>query len=316
MKRIAVLALILALTTGLACGCNSGIFVEELQVSPQDSSLSDDSGTVRVSLNTGAWNIDHISIDGTDAECLYVERNGSGIPGLPPRLKDGCSIRAIRHGVLICSISRPGDKCMDINVEENISTMKRHITVHVTDGIFQKDIHITQEPGGGWVLDSITWADTPEAMETILEPRPDGLIVNNPGAEEVTLKMTVFDNCFRQVQFEEVNADKSAAPHYPDTPAEVEIPDGMLQDGSLSFSGTAVPYESAAKQLNAGLPDVVLDVKFKPGQHKYELILEYLTYSVRYTAHMKTRNGKHTSDHEGIFTSKTPTGKWYGIWTE
>ena len=299
-------------------GCNQDVFVKELEASPGTMSIGYEGGTLKTRFNSGEWKIANALINGTFAEATtwIGNRPFTGFPSpgdtfsgfLSPGDKVD-SIKIQRDGETACTIYRHGSRNLEIKVEENVPTTPRTITLHVADDIFSKSITISQSAGHGWTLDGIVWADTPEYMSTVLESNGNRTVVNN-GSEDVILHIKVFDGCSREVTFKEDGKEGSTVSGRSDILGNIEIPDGMMKDNALSFSGTSIPYGNLTQNLDIPLPDTEAAVHFQPGRHTCEIILEYEIYHVRFNARFRTATGR-IMEKKGLFISKTPTGTWY-----
>lgn len=295
-------------------GCNPDVFVKELEASPGTMSIGYEGGTLKTRFNSGEWKIANALINGTFAEAttwIEGDRPSSGFPKPGDKVD---SIKIHRQGETICTIYRRGSRNLEIKVEENVPTTPRTITLHVADDIFSKSITISQSAGHGWTLDGIVWADTLTYTSDILEPKGGEMTVVNHGNEDIVMNFKIFDGCTREVTFKEDGTDDYSFSVRSDITGNAEIPDGMLADGSLSFSGTNIPYGNMTRNIEIPLPDTEAAVHFPPGQHTCKIILEYEVYKVRFIAHLRTASGR-IMERKGMFSSKTPTG-WYMTRTE
>lgn len=289
-------------------GCNPDVFVKELEASPGTMDIGYEGGTLKTRFNSGDWKIANALINGTfaDATTWIGDRPFTGFPKLGDEVD---SIKIQRDGETACTIYRHGSRNLEIKVEENVPTIPRTITLHVSNDIFSKSIAISQSAGHGWTPDGIIWADKPEYMSTVLESIGNRTVINN-GSEDIVMNIKVFDGCSREVTFKEDGKEGSTVSGRSDILGNIEIPDGMMKDNALSFSGTSIPYGNLTQNLDIPLPDTEAAVHFQPGRHTCEIILEYEIYHVRFNARFRTATGR-IMEKKGLFISKTPTGTWY-----
>lgn len=300
--------------TVMLLGCNPDVFVKELEASPGTMDIGYEGGTLKTRFNSGEWKIDNVLIDGTFAEATTWLEGDSHFTGFPKAGDEADSIKIKKSGETVCTIYRRGRRNLEIKVEENVPTYPRSISLHVSDDIFSKNITILQSAGHGWMLDGIVWADTLAYISDVMEPKGSEMTVVNHGHEDIVMHLKIFDGCSREVTFREDGTDDYSFSVRSDISGNAEIPDGILTDGFLSFSGTSIPYGNMTRNIEIPLPDTEADVHFPPGRYTCKIILEYEVYKVRFNARLRTASG-HIMERKGMFSSKTPTG-WYMTRTE
>lgn len=300
-------AVFLSLVLSMPTACNSDVFVKEFEVSPLDMSVDAGGGVLETRFSSGGWKVVSALVNGTFADCVTWIGNGKYYHGCPKSMDGVDSIQIKNPGGTVCTMSRNGRRTLQMRMSENVSSSPRYIVVVVSDDIFNRNIHVAQAAGNGWMLDRVEWAAELESSSVVLEPKGEGLTVVNSGTEDVVVHVKIFDGCTREVHFME---DASAGSEGQEITGDAEIPDGRLKNGILSFSGVKIPYGSRQLALEVPLPDTEAKVSFKQGRHTCQTILEYEEYEVRFKAFFRTANGS-TMKKEGHFRSKTPTGTWY-----
>ena len=299
----------------LLVACNDEVFVVELTPSQSVLDFSEEGGTAHISFNTGDWSIPALYMDGTGSRSYFLLVDGVEHSIWPPSL-EGEGTLVIKDGArIVAELSRSGPRSLDVTMWENFSSARRTLEISVSDDLFSKTITVSQADCK-WTLESVRWDEASAVSEvlTALEAYP--LTVDNKGNEDVTLRVNVFERCFNSVQFSELPGTGSMAPDFPDPDASVIVPEDVDTDGKLVFAGREVSYGGTLQKFRDGLPQVEKSVVFKPGRHTYKLLIEYKQLTVNYTAVYKTGSGKYRAERKGTFARKSPTGWWYGVWSE
>lgn len=297
----------------LMASCNDEVFVVELTPSRSAVDFSEEGGSVSIGFNTGDWDVRMLFMSGAGSDSYFIVDGGKEFNIWPPSLEGNGTLVIKDGGAVAATISRSSARSLDVAMTENLSVSGRTLSLLVANDLFQKQISVSQK-SCKWTLEDISWNESSVSDETVIVPKSSPLTVNNTGEDDVVLKVKVFDECLRGIRFDEEPV--SGSPDFPDPGAEVAVPEGIDSDGGLVFSAGRVPYRGTLLESSDGIPDVETEVVFRPGRHTYELLIEYRQLTVGYTASYETAGGKHSIRKNGTFTSRMPTGKWYGIWKE
>lgn len=298
--------------------CNGDVFIDELKVPLTEATLDGDGDTLTIRFNTSQWQLTQAyNGEVNEPHTTYYSGKFYTLDG-----KDmgttSCTLDGKGKIVVNCppyelTLIRPNDKELQICMGDNPTKefFQFSLSIRDKDYIQYEDIHLTQNPGSGYVIDGIEYELTPGSIRT--EIREDCFfsytnLKDEPETETYNLNERmnrwIYLSCNTDIHF----AQTGNEPH------TIAIPDIDISQG-LKPSAERIryfQYGSDISFMNVE-PPYLRTMTFQPGDTNLMRLVEYQVYDANYILHL--RNAKTGKLHavQGTMTNWTPMGTigWY-----
>ena len=314
MRLIRVISFIVTLLI-LSAGCNDDVFIEKLVVSQTDFLVPSLGGEIELVMNHPDWMIGRVAVNNVDCEGVVVDEKGKEHYS-SLYLKDYGSAR-YESSYNSMFIKRPDGYHLVLKLGQSFNTEETHFDVYVMNDYEEVVVSLHMEGCAGYSFDRIEYGDVIFATPRGVFEKAWGLTFNNEDDFPVEQDWEVFtDKAVRSVIFP-ANAISSSLPfmYYDEllkytSPFEVEIPDPIIGDDGLTFSGEKVLYDYTNKTLGLPFSDERVSVSFDPGETEMTVFWELMEYSVEYTVWLSHDDGGSPLSFKGVMISKAYTGNW------
>ena len=298
MKR-----LILILTCALfAASCNPGVFIKPLEIefSGTEFDLPFYGGSVTIDVSHGDWEVQNVTFNYIDV---------------------GWRDDVMRYWSNFTSfgITRPLPTRLVLTLDECVKTEPSLIQIFIGNEYESEVVSINVSACAGYSFAEIEYEEpvllVADGYEEVwCESVTNGLDV--PMAWECP----VFDERFaRTLWFPASTVMISDVPYvmWYDTlmefvgePFDVPVPDPLLSDGALSFSGEMVEFSYDEVVLPLVFEQETASVSLAPGSNAVRMFWGYEEYEVGYTIWFTHSGGGRDLCFSGKFTSKAYNGRW------
>lgn len=288
--------LFLLLLLPLLHACNGDVFVDELKVPLTEATLNGDGDTLTLRFNTSNWQLNQAyrgeygdaythylagelyTLDGTDmgrTNCR-LDTKGKIVVDYPP---------------YEITFIRPNDRELQIILGDNPKNEAFDLTLLVCDQDYfqQENIHLTQQPGSGYVIDRIEYDPVPKDVYTkILE---DNYLIDGTD-EPVTRTYNLSERMRRWFTFH-CDADLYLVPTG-DEPPTIIAPAADISQGVKPGTDRIEYFRYGSNMLFVDMePPVMRTLTLKPGYTSIMRLAEYQIYTAYYTLHLRNvKTGK------------------------
>lgn len=310
--------LLLLLLPPLLHACNGDVFVDEVRLPLTEATLGGDGDTLTLRFNTSEWQLCHAyrggygdtythylagklyAPDGTDmgSNTCLLDREGKIVVDYPP---------------YELTFIRPNGRELQILLGDNPTNEPFRFTLAVGDKHYfrQEEIHLTQQPGSGYVIDRIAYE----------------LIPGSTATEVANNLCTPFLNPFDEPQRYTYDFNKRHHRHINltcDTPVllaptgdgepTIELPSADISQG-IKPCTDRIPYF----QYGNALIDMTLAPPYErtlfmpPGLSHIYRVIERQVYQAGYTLYLHNAKTGKPRTVKGTLRSATPTRTlgWY-----
>ena len=296
--------LILILTCALyAASCNPDVFIEPLEIefSGTEFDLPFYGGSVVIDVSHGDWEVQNVTVNHIDA--FWVDEE---------------SMRHVDNFISF-EITRPLPSRLVLTLDESVDSDPSLIQIFIGNGYESEVVSINVGACTGYSFDRIEYGE-PVVLASDGFEQVWSESVDNGSDQPVTWECTVFDDGFcRTLWFPASAVTTDDMPYvmwyetlmkYVGEPFDVPVPDPMLLDGTLTYSGEKVEFTYDKVVLPLDFSQATASVILAPGRNSVRMFWGYEEYEVPYTIWFKHSGEGRDLCFHGKFTSKAYNGKW------
>lgn len=310
MKHVLKYSFTLLILSGLYA-CNSDVFVDKIKLPFVQTTLNGDGDTLTIRFNTTEWQLTG-AYEGDNPYGLsgqYYTLDGTDMGPVPSCLlenKGKIVVKDIQHEL---AFIRSDDKELQVCTGGNITGQPFPFSLLIGNKKHyggEQEIHFTQGPGSGYVIDRIEYSLIPESEGT--ESFEDNYLLYSNSSNEPEVRTYnlnermnrhIYLSCSTAIHFAQTD-DNPPAINLPSADSSQELKPGS--DRIEYFQNGNALVEMSVQ------PPFIRTMTLKPGITNIKRIAEYQVYSTNYTLFL--RNAKTGKPHSvlGTLRSKTPTG--------
>ncbi len=300
MRKLSKIAACIFIVAAVSASCNSEVFVLPLEPSTDFYEAAEEGDSLSVRFRSKSWSIAEVNYND---EYRWDESSSYSDSSLD---FDGNGELTLSKSRFTISFRKEDSHSMKVFIQPNFKDDDVWTTVVISNG-FDKDTLVIRQPRcTGYELDRMEWEGTVSETETRMAKGWSYVTRANTGTDTLRLKQTVFEGARRQVKF----TDLYDFGYFHDD-LTVEVPDGALTDGVLSFNnGEKVAYKTR-KAYYTYNDETVADLIFPPGTEKkryYAILWNMTSYTTPYTMYLRNVTSGKTVKVEGTLYSESPNG--------
>lgn len=301
MKRL-VLFIICAMS---ALSCNPDAFIKPLDVefSGTEFDLPFTGGTIEIEASNGDWEIQRVRLWGDSERPLFSKEE----------------IRYVSEFKSF-ELTRPSPSKLRFTLHESVDSNPGEIQIYIGNKYEYEILTIDIGPCRGYSFDRIEYG-TPvvlsdeDAFEHIWS-----ITADNDSGKLYVWEFPVFNSeysrtfCFPFTAFKTNDMPQAyryeTLMNYVGEPFDVPVPDPLLSDGELTFSGETVQfgYEENVRPIKR--EDINATLNLVPGNNNVDMYWGYSEYEVPYTIWFRHSGEGRDLCFEGKFVNKAHNGKW------
>lgn len=308
MKTLVHIAACLLMLWG-ACGCNSDVFVDNIQPSVSNLSLDGNGESATISFQSSDWNIWSIQTFSNGFRHIYKVYNENGnleMTDYNPYLK-GLGKIECDENMTSFTIERSNSKQIKITANENLRSSDFPFVIVAGNDYESQEIHVSISPSDRYVFNRISYSLDSYSHDMPLEEK-NSMTINNNGNNPLLLHPMPYQGEHHIVTF--ASDSPEAFQLLGEQPIEIEIP--TLNDGVLSMSHDKAVYSPYPQKLPLPFDNTVeKEISVPPHSSQFiTLWLEYECFETAFTLyaiHPKTKKQRIIT---GTLKSKMP-GKCY-----
>ena len=301
MKRL-VLFIICAMT---ALSCNPDVFIEpfEIELSGTEFELPFTGGTIEIETSHDDWKIIRTRLWGEServsqgrGECIYESEFKS------------------------FELTRPQPSRLKFTLHESVDSKPSEIQIHIGNEYEYKILTINIGACNGYSFDRIEYGTPVVLSNEDAHEYIWGITADNNTDELYYWEFPVFNTmygrtfCFPDTAFKTNDMPRAyryeTLMNYVGEPFNVPVPDPLLSDGALTFSGETVQfcYEENSRAIPHN--DIKTTLSLVPGTNNVDMYWGYSEYEVPYIMWFRHSGEGRDLCFEGKFVSKAHNGKW------
>lgn len=299
MKR-----LILILTCALfAASCNPDVFIEPLEIefSGTEFDLPFYGGSVVIDVSHGDWDVQNVTVNHIDA--FWVDEE---------------SMRHVDNFISF-EITRPLPSRLVLTLDESVDSDPSLTQIFIGNGYESEVVTINVSACTDYSFAAIEYEEpvvlVADGYEVVWCE-----MLRNESDVPVVWECPVFDDRFtRTLWFPASTVMTDDMPYvmwyetlmeFVGEPFDVPVPDPLLSDGALSFSGEMVEFSYDKVVLPLEFEQATASVNLVPGSTGVKMFWGYEEYEVGYTIRFTHSGGGRDLCFTGKFTSRAYNGRW------
>jgi hypothetical protein len=301
MRRLCKIAACIFIGAAASTSCNSEVFVLPLEPSQDSYEAAEEGDSLSVRFRSESWRITEVNYNDE-----YRWDENSSFSGKSLDFDENGELTLSKSRFTI-SFRKEDSHRMKVFIQPNFKDEAVRTTVVISNGFDEDSLVIRQPRCTGYELDRMEWEGTVSETETRQAKGWSYVTRTNTGTDTLSLTQALYEGARRQVKF----TDCYDFGYFHDD-LTVEIPDGALTEGALSFNnGEKVAYKTK-KFYYTYDDETAVVLKFPPateGKKRYYAVLWSMTsYTTPYTMYLRNITSGKTVKVEGTLYSESPDG--------
>ena len=288
-----------------ALSCNPDVFIEpfEIDLSGTDFEVPFTGGTIEIEASHGDWNIQRVKLWGDSERPMFNKEE----------------IRYVSEFKSF-DLTRPTPSSLRFTLYGSVDSNPSELQIYIGNGYEHELITINIGPCTGYSFDRIEYGTPVVLSEEDACEQIWSITTENPKGYDFDWEFPVFYSVFcRTFSFPDTEVRTDDMPRvyryetllkYVGEPFTVPLPDPLLSDGALTFSGETMKFSYVESVHQMEHDQIKTTVTLVPGINNVKMYWGYLEYEVPYVMWFRHSGLGRDLSFKGKFKSKAYNGKW------
>lgn len=288
-----------------ALSCNPDVFIEpfEIEFSGTEFEVPFTGGTIDIEASHGDWTVQKIRLWGDSERPMFNKEE----------------IRYVSDFKSF-ELTRPTPSGLRFTLHESVDSNPSELQIYIGNEYEYRIITINIGPCSGYSFDRIEYGTPVVLSEEDAYEQIWGLTTENKKGNDFEWEFPVFYSAFcRTFSFPDTSVRTEDMPRvyryktlmkYVGEAFDVPLPDPLLSDGALTFSGETMEFSYVQTSRQMVYDEIKTTLTLAPGINNVNMYWGYLEYEVPYTMWFSHPGEGRDLSFEGKFVSKAFNGKW------